>query len=93
VPGGLSAAFAVFHRYPQRMINVPVRDKPDLANVPAIASKAAEVERALGDDGRLVLRYSGTEPKCRVMIEAADEGLCERLCGELAAVVAAEIGA
>lgn len=91
-PQGIAALFAGFRRYPQLLVNVPVQKKPDLASVPAIAAKAAEIERLLGDDGRLLLRYSGTEPKCRVMIEAADAALCERLCGELAAVVRAELG-
>jgi len=91
-PQGIAALFAGFRRYPQLLVNVPVQKKPELASVPAIAAKAAEIERLLGDDGRLLLRYSGTEPKCRVMIEAADAALCERLCGELAAVVRAELG-
>lgn len=90
-PQGLAARFAGFRRYPQQLVNVPVARKPDLATVPAIAQKAAEIERALGDDGRLLLRYSGTEPKCRVMIEAADATVCERLCRELADVVRAEL--
>lgn len=88
-----SAAFAAFRRFPQQLVNVVVARKPPLDGVPAIAAKAAEVERALGQDGRLLLRYSGTEPKCRVMIEAADPALCERLCRELADVVARELGA
>ncbi|MBL8730169.1 MAG: phosphoglucosamine mutase [Planctomycetes bacterium] len=92
-PHGIAALFAGFRRFPQQLVNVPVAKKPDLATVPAIARKAAEVERTLGDDGRLLLRYSGTEPKCRVMIEAADAALCERLCQELAAVVRTELGA
>ena len=91
--GGFSRAFAAFQRFPQKLVNVPVKHKPDLATVPAIAAKAAEIERALGSDGRLLLRYSGTEPKCRVMIEAADLATCERLCGELADVVTRELGA
>lgn len=90
---GMAAAFAAFHRFPQKLVNVPVARKPDLASVPAIAQKAAEIERRLGDDGRLLLRYSGTEPKCRVMIEAADAALVETLCDELAAVVRAELSA
>ncbi|MFM1871260.1 MAG: hypothetical protein RL398_682 [Planctomycetota bacterium] len=90
---GMSNAFAAFHRFPQKLVNVPVARKPDLATVPAIAAKAAEVERRLGDEGRLLLRYSGTEPKCRVMIEAADAALTAALCDELAAVVRAELGA
>ena len=88
----LSAAFAGFERFPQRLVNVAVRDKPDLTTVPPIARKVAEIERALGADGRLLLRYSGTEPKCRVMVEARDEALCDRLCRELADVVSAELG-
>lgn len=89
----VSAAFAAFQRFPQKLVNVPVARKPRFEDVPAIAQKAQEVERTLGQDGRLLLRYSGTEPKCRVMIEAADPALCDRLCRELAEVVARELGA
>ena len=89
----MSRAFAAFERYPQKLLNVAVRDKPDLDTVPAIVSKRREIEAALGEDGRLLLRYSGTEPKCRVMIEALDREQCERLCEELADVIRAELGA
>ncbi|HEB52413.1 MAG TPA: phosphoglucosamine mutase, partial [bacterium] len=89
----MSRAFAAFERYPQKLLNVVVRDKPDLDTVPAIVSKRREIEAALGEDGRLLLRYSGTEPKCRVMIEALDREQCERLCEELADVIRAELGA
>lgn len=89
---GLASCFAAFQRFPQKLVNVPVLRKPDLDTVPAVAAKAREIEAELGSDGRLLLRYSGTEPKCRVMIEAADEALTNRLCDELAAVVAAELG-
>jgi len=89
---GLAAAFSAFARYPQRLINVPVTSKPELSSVPAIAAKAAEIEQQLGDNGRLLLRYSGTEPKCRVMIEAEDAGTCDRLCQEMADLVTAELG-
>lgn len=88
-----SQAFAAFERFPQRLINVMVRDKPDLTTVPPIAELAQRIEQQLGDDGRLLLRYSGTEPKCRVMVEARDAELCERLCRELADKIAAELGA
>lgn len=91
--GAISDAFAAFHRFPQRLVNVQVAKKPPLDRVPAIAAKVADVERELGGDGRLLLRYSGTEAKCRVMIEAADGTLCDRLCQELAAVVQRELGA
>jgi phosphoglucosamine mutase len=91
-PDGIARQFAGFHRFPQKLVNVPVARKPDLTTVPAIAAKAAAIERELGDDGRLVLRYSGTEPKCRVMVEAADAATCARLCDALAAVITAELG-
>ncbi len=91
--GAFAKAFAAFSRFPQELINIQVAQKPPLDSVPAIAAKVAEVERALGSDGRLLLRYSGTESKCRVMIEAADGALCSRLCRELADIVARELGA
>ena len=90
--GSVATAFPAFVRFPQQLVNVPVARKPRLEDVPAIAAKAAEIERALGQDGRLLLRYSGTEPKCRVMVEAADAAACERFCRELAEVVARELG-
>lgn len=89
----MSEAFAAFERFPQKLVNVAVREKPDLATVPAVASLQRAIEEQLGDEGRLLLRYSGTEPKCRVMIEAKDRALCDRLCDELAAVIRAELGA
>lgn len=91
--GKMSEAFGAFHRFPQKLVNVMVRDKPDLMTVPKIAEKAKAIEAELGDDGRLLLRYSGTEPKCRVMVEAMDGAQCERLCDELAALIRSELGA
>ncbi|MGE3175692.1 MAG: phosphoglucosamine mutase [Planctomycetota bacterium] len=88
---GFARAFASFQRFPQRLINVPVARKPDLATVPAIAAASAEIERTLGDDGRLVLRYSGTESLCRVMVEARDGALVDRLCTQLAERIRAEL--
>jgi phosphoglucosamine mutase len=92
-PRGIHALFAGFRRYPQQLVNVVVARKPELASVPAISAKIAEVERLLGADGRLLVRYSGTEPKCRVMVEAADAAVCERLCHDVAAVVQRELSA
>ncbi|MCK5944752.1 MAG: phosphoglucosamine mutase [Planctomycetes bacterium] len=89
----MSEAFAAFERFPQKLINVPVRDKPDLSTIPVIADKQRWIEQELGAQGRLLLRYSGTEPKCRVMIEAKDEAQCVALCEELAALIRAELGA
>jgi phosphoglucosamine mutase len=88
----LSALLAGFHRYPQVLLNVPVARKPDLASVPGVAAAALGVERALGADGRLVLRYSGTEPLARVMIEGPDQAAIETMAARLAAVIAGELG-
>jgi phosphoglucosamine mutase len=88
----LSDLLAGFRRYPQVLLNVPVARKPDLDSVPAIAAAARAVERELGADGRLVLRYSGTESLARVMIEGPDQAAIESLATRLAAVIAGELG-
>ncbi|HLQ38981.1 MAG TPA: phosphoglucosamine mutase, partial [Planctomycetota bacterium] len=90
---GFASAFASFHRFPQRLVNVPVAQQPDFTTVPGLAAAISAAERELGADGRLLLRYSGTEPLCRVMVEAKDGALVERLSRELAATVARELGA
>lgn len=82
-----------FRRYPQRLINVRVRARPSLASLPRVADATAEVERRLGADGRLVLRYSGTEPLARVMIEGPDDDVVDELGSHLADAIRAEIGA
>jgi phosphoglucosamine mutase len=57
---------------PQLQINVRVREKPDLRDHPVVGPAVAEVERALGNSGRVVLRYSGTEPVARIMVEGTN---------------------
>ncbi len=89
---GLSSAFAAFRRFPQLLRNVPVRSKPDLDSIPAIAAASQAVRDELGQDGRLVLRYSGTESLCRVMVEGPDAAQVERLTSGLADVIRREIG-
>ena len=59
--------------YPQVLVNVRVREKTALASVPAIADTMERVERRLAGQGRLLVRYSGTEPLLRVMIEGKDQ--------------------
>jgi phosphoglucosamine mutase len=88
----LSELLAEFRRYPQTLVNVRVASKPDLATLPRVTAAARAVEDELGADGRLVLRYSGTEPLARVMIEGPDQETIETLAGHLAAVLADELG-
>jgi phosphoglucosamine mutase len=58
--------------YPQVLLNVRVREKVDLEGIPAVAEVIRQVEQRLGDNGRLLVRYSGTEPLLRVMLEGQD---------------------
>jgi len=88
----LSHLLAGFRRYPQVLLNVRVTRKPDLTTLPRVAAAAHSVEERLGEDGRLVLRYSGTESLARVMIEGPDQPIIEALAAELAGVIAAELG-
>ena len=89
----LSELLAGFRRYPQILRNVRVTRKPDLASLPRVAEAVRSVEERLGADGRLVLRYSGTEPLARVMIEGPDQPSIEEMAGELAGAIQQEIGA
>jgi phosphoglucosamine mutase len=61
-----------FARFPQVLLNVRVREKIPFDSLPAVQERAREIERSMGDRGRLLLRYSGTEPLARVMIEGED---------------------
>jgi phosphoglucosamine mutase len=60
--------------YPQVLLNVRVSDKPDLRGVPGVAAVIEEVEKRLAGQGRLLIRYSGTEPLLRVMLEGQNRG-------------------
>ncbi len=79
--------------FPQTLRNVRVSSKPALEDVPAIAEKIARSERELGDRGRIVVRYSGTEPLARVMVEAEDPADVERHASELARAFEEHLGA
>lgn len=82
-----------FEICPQKLVNVPVRDKADLSTIPEIVEAKRKVEDELGDRGRVVLRYSGTEALCRVMIEAVSPELVDPAVDTLVAAVQATIGA
>src|SRR5438270_747783 len=76
-----------FERYPQVLTNVRVREKVPFEEVAEVARAARDVQARLGEHGRLLLRYSGTEPLARVMIEGQSQEEIERLAEELAAVI------
>lgn len=78
-------------RFPQTLINVRVKDKHAAEGSAAIADAVAAAEAALGEDGRVLLRPSGTEPVVRVMVEAADIAQAEHHAKAIAEVVEREI--
>jgi phosphoglucosamine mutase len=82
-----------FRRYPQMLVNVRVREKRSFEDLPAVQHLAREVETKLGDRGRLLLRYSGTEPLARIMIEGESEAEVKLHADALAAAIRAELGA
>ncbi|HXM48730.1 MAG TPA: phosphoglucosamine mutase [Pyrinomonadaceae bacterium] len=81
-----------FQRYPQVLVNVRVREKKPFQTLPAIQQLAEEIKQKLGSSGRLLLRYSGTEPLARVMIEGENESEVNSLANALAQVIKAELG-
>jgi phosphoglucosamine mutase len=79
--------------YPQVLVNVPVREKRDLATVPDLARIQASVEERLAGHGRLLVRYSGTEPLLRIMLEGRNQGEIEEWAREIAEAVERHLGA
>jgi phosphoglucosamine mutase len=73
--------------YPQVLVNVRVKQKAELSGVPAVASVMAAVEERLEGHGRLLVRYSGTEPLLRIMLEGRDAGEIREWADEIAAAV------
>lgn len=78
--------------WPQRTLSVPVLHKPPLESLPMVQKALQEVKARLGTRGRVVLRYSGTEPVCRVMVEATAESLADSAARRLAASVREAVG-
>src|ERR1700737_132936 len=79
--------------YPQIIVNVKVRSKPPLDSLPEVSRALSDANTALGQSGRIVLRYSRTEPLARVMVEAEHDSDVQRFSQSLANAVRASIGA
>lgn len=84
----LTAGLALF---PQKLVNIRVRERRPLAAMPAVQEQIAAAENYFGDEGRVLVRYSGTELLARVMIEARDLGDVEHHCERIAAAIRSEI--
>jgi len=83
----LSELASCMRSYPQVLVNVKVKDRRDLASVPEISKRMQDIELKLAGTGRLLVRYSGTEPKVRVMIEGEDQQEITALAADLANII------
>ena len=78
--------------YPQTLLNVRVKQRTPVESVPEIAAAVGKVQRALNGQGRVLIRYSGTEPLLRIMIEGQELGQVEQWAEDIAVAVRATIG-
>jgi len=89
----LSELVQIMKIYPQVLLNVTVRKKTDIFQISEISDIIKKVENALGEQGRVLVRYSGTQPLCRVMVEGPDPDETRRFCQDIVDVVAEKLGA
>jgi len=85
----LAADLTVF---PQLLVNIPVRQRKPLEELPALASEIQACEAALNGNGRILVRFSGTEPLARVMVEGADQAEVNDWAERIASVIRSELG-
>jgi len=90
--GKLSQLATVMKPFPQKLVNVDVKEKPPIEEVQAIMASVKEAEEELGDNGRVLVRYSGTQPMCRVMVEGPTEAQTQAIANRVADVVKEAIG-
>ncbi len=80
-------------KFPQVLLNVKVGKKPDFAQIPSIRAAIDSSRSRLGPDARVLIRYSGTEPLARIMVEGPDQALIEDAANAIADCFRAELGA
>ena len=83
----LSELAGVMKVFPQMLINIDVKKKPEIETIPEIMTAIKKAEEALGDKGRVLVRYSGTQNMCRVMVEGPTKKETETHCRQIADVV------
>ena len=88
----LSELARMMEVFPQKLINVPVKSKPDISTVPQVVAAIKQTEAELGDRGRVLVRYSGTQNACRVMVEGPSDDLTQKYCKQIADAVKAALG-
>ena len=90
---GLDELTADLEIYPQRLVNVRVREKKGLTELPSVAREIRLVEEAFAGAGRVLVRFSGTEPLARVMVEGPDLEQVESFSARIAEAIRREMGA
>jgi phosphoglucosamine mutase len=93
IKGSLESLVEGLKDYPQVIVNVKVKAKPPLDSLPEVAQALTEAQSILGENGRVVLRYSGTEPLARVMVEAEHQADVDRFAKSIAEALREAIGA
>lgn len=88
----LSDLSRVMVALPQVLLNIDVKHKPDIESVPQIMEAIRSVEKKLGEKGRVLVRYSGTQPLCRVMVEGPRQDETRLYCRQIADVIQATLG-
>ncbi|MFT5289013.1 MAG: phosphoglucosamine mutase [Planctomycetota bacterium] len=88
----LSELAGAFQPFPQVLVNVTVQSKPNLEGIPSVVASVRAIEEELGEDGRVLLRYSGTEPLARVMVEGPNQERISAQAEDLAALIEKELG-
>jgi len=88
----LSELSSIMAVYPQVLMNVEIREKQDIYQIPEIKQMISAIEQKLGHQGRVLVRYSGTQPLCRVMVEGPDADQTHQYCAEIVDVIQAKIG-
>lgn len=88
----LSELASMMDVFPQKLINIDVKSKPDIDKVPKIVEAIRQAEKDLGEEGRVLVRYSGTQNMCRVMVEGPSQEITDKYCRQIADVVKSEIG-
>jgi phosphoglucosamine mutase len=89
----MSELAQVMDVYPQAQVNLPVRAKPELGSLSAVMRAIRDAEKKLGKDGRVLVRYSGTEPKVRVLVEGPDKKIIDEYASDIAQELKRAIGA
>lgn len=88
----LSQLKKIMTPFPQVLVNITVTSKPDLADLPEVERVIRDVQEQLGENGRVFVRYSGTEPLCRVMVEGRSQEAIEAYANAIARSIAQALG-